>query len=244
MLGWVAVARPRVLVLTDGSGRTGADRLAASRQVIAAQGAEPGRLFGHASDARFYQAMLALDSGFFLEILEALAAEIETSGASLVIGDAAEGYNPTHDLCRAMIDAAVELVRGRTGRPLQNYAFALTEWETRFAGAKPPVELSLDPSAHAAKVAACRSYAQMDREVDSAIGSKGEAYFALETFWPIEGLSALPLDPLYDAIGADRVRSGAYSQVVHSTRHVEPLAAAIRAYVERETAAPRISAHA
>ncbi|MCC5636203.1 hypothetical protein LC593_10100 [Nostoc sp. CHAB 5844] len=43
----------------------------------------------------------------------------------LVIGDAVEGYNPSHDICRLMINAAVEILLKREHK-IDNFDFLLS----------------------------------------------------------------------------------------------------------------------
>ena len=56
--GWLAENRPRVYVLTDGSGLEGSSRLPATSRLIQRLGSSRGRVFGLFSDARIYRAIL------------------------------------------------------------------------------------------------------------------------------------------------------------------------------------------
>src|SRR5438132_13685831 len=74
--GWLARTRPRVLVLTDGAGRTGRSRLTSTTRILEAAGARPGRLYGRLSDPELYAAILHGDLPLFVKIAEEAAAEL------------------------------------------------------------------------------------------------------------------------------------------------------------------------
>jgi hypothetical protein len=170
--GWMQASRPAVFVLTDGSGRSSASRLQASTQVLADLGLRPGSLFGSRRDLEFYDAFLKRDFPFFSDLAEQLAVEFGEQEFQCVVGDAAEGYSPTHDVCRLLIDAAVEIHRRRTGNQLANFEFAVVG---------PPDECPPELAVHAAwyhlddetfdrKIAAVRGYnAELAREVEAAL---------------------------------------------------------------------------
>lgn len=124
VLGWVAENLPSVSILTDGSGRTGSSRLASSARVLKDSGATAGPLWGVMTDAAFYQAILAGKADVFTGLARTLAEYLLTVRPPYVAGDAREGMNPIHDICRMIIDAAVRQVR-RCGAILENYSFFL-----------------------------------------------------------------------------------------------------------------------
>lgn len=226
---------PVVYVLTDGGGRRHADRTLASRALMAEAGATCGPVFGRLTDHAFYQAVLQRDERLFIGLLEEVADDIAARGLTTVVGDAAEGYNPAHDLCRAMADFVTELVSLRLRRPIANYAVSLAEWDERLAAKdRSCIRMSLSDSEHAAKIEACRGYPGLNADVEAAIAAKGEGYFRdeLVTLAPAGGFP-LPPAPLYERIGEERVRDGCYSQVIRYADHVAPLVRAMQAHVRR-----------
>ena len=105
---WLETARPLVLVLTDGCGRTGQSRLASPTHTRQQVGAVPGPLYGRLGDAAIYGAILPEREEAFLSLLEEIADEMITAKIDLVAGDALEGCNSSHDRCRHLIGSAVE----------------------------------------------------------------------------------------------------------------------------------------
>ena len=74
---WMERARPRVFVLTDGSGHGPFSRLASTAAVVERAGASPGTIFGRVSDRELYRALLGGDLLFFRGLAEELAGELE-----------------------------------------------------------------------------------------------------------------------------------------------------------------------
>src|SRR5258706_14972165 len=56
--GWLLEARPKVFVLTDGSGRTGRSRLSSTTKLGTDAGARFGRIYGRFTDIAVYEALL------------------------------------------------------------------------------------------------------------------------------------------------------------------------------------------
>lgn len=123
--GWLEQAKPYVCVLTDGAGRSGEPRLTRTTEVLSRAGATPGAIYGRLTDLDVYAAILNGDAELFGDIVEELAQAFVDEGIEYVVGDAAEGYSVTHDICRIMIGAAVEFAEYRHGHRVENFDFAV-----------------------------------------------------------------------------------------------------------------------
>ena len=121
--GWLEQAKPYVCVLTDGAGRSGEPRLPRTSEVLSRCGATQGAIYGRLSDLQVYAAVLDGDAKLFDELVEELAQVFVTEKIDYVVGDAAEGYSVTHDICRIMIGAAVNLAEREHGYRVANYDF-------------------------------------------------------------------------------------------------------------------------
>ena len=75
------------------------------------------------SDLEVYSAILNGDSKLFAGLVEELAQAFVDEQIEYVVGDATEGYSVTHDICRVMIDAAVDLAERRHGHHVANFDF-------------------------------------------------------------------------------------------------------------------------
>lgn len=170
--GWVQASLPKVFVLTDGSGRSGVSRLGQTTSLLHRVGAEPGSIFGRLTDLEAYAGILKHDVKFFMHLVEELSEAFVRDRIDYVVGDAAEGYNTVHDICRVLIGAAVELAAIRHDRRIQNFDFAVVGPPGHC-----PVELhekaiwlNLDNSAFDAKIDAARAYSPKLRDdIDAAL---------------------------------------------------------------------------
>lgn len=233
VFGWVKHVRPVVHVLTDGSGSDGEPRIASTMSLLDGVGASHGSVFGRMSDREIYQLILARDHARFVALAEELAAEFVRDGVDMVAGDAIEGFNPSHDVCRYVINAAVRLASAETGNPIACYAFPLDSPpdavpDSTNGGA---MRVNLDDATLDLKLQAAHAYVELRSEVESALQRFGTEPFRTECLWPVDLSDPYGWDtertPFYETYGAKRVASGAYAHVVTFREHVKPLADAL-----------------
>lgn len=170
--GWLQTAQPRVFVLTDGSGRSTPPRLESTTKVLQELGAQPGSVYGRVSDHDVYAAFFREDFSFFIGIAEELAEEFHHHEIEYVVSDAAEGYSPTHDACRLLVDAAVEIVRRRYQREIANFDFAVVDPPDECAPSlrAQAIWIQLEDEAFARKVDAARAYSpKLALDVEAAL---------------------------------------------------------------------------
>jgi hypothetical protein len=224
--------RPLVQILTDGSGAANPSRMPSACRLARELDAAPGNVFPAGSDAELYRALLSGDHAYFVRIAEGLAGVLRQSEIGVIAGDAAEGFNPAHDVCRAIINAAVAAAQAGSARPILSYQFSLTEWRDPSAVHDADcLHHSLDDQAFAAKRAAARAYGGIESEVDRALDAFGESYFRRECLRPAEDPFLAPgrmPKPYYERVGEERVASGAYRSVIRYGEHVYPVVAALR----------------
>ncbi len=236
--GWLEAARPLVMVLTDGSGHAGVSRLASTAALLARAGATPAPIFGRFTDVELYRALLDCRTDVFVDLVEELADAIGHHQIAVVAGDDAEGFNPTHDVCRLIVDAAVSAARGR-GRSVVNTAFALMDAPSRtpqHTGASSSI-LTLTDAALERKLNAAFQYPEMAAEVSAARDRWGDEAFRIETFRHVRDCEIwAPRDvpPDYERYGRKRVEEGVYPAVICYDQHVRPLADLLTARSMRE----------
>ena len=230
--GWLAKARPATFVLTDGSGHSGRSRLESTTRVLAGLGAKPADVYGRLTDKELYTAMLEGRVELFSKIVAEIARSLVESKADIVAGDAIEGFNPGHDLCRVIIDAAVRLARKMSDREIRNYDFPLTGRPDSYDGRarSDAVMLELDQQTFDRKIAAARHYGELSQDVEEAFSDVGIEAFRFECLRPAgdsaaDSLGSIP--PLYERYGEQRVASGYYKQVLRYREHFLPLAEAL-----------------
>jgi hypothetical protein len=244
--GWLEIARPCVFVLTDGSGRSEQSRLSSTTRVLERAGASTGSLYGPLTDAAAYRSILNHEFEVFINCVRELTAAFVNQQIDFVAGDALEGYNPMHDVCRLVINAAVAVTRREHGREIANVDFSLINHSDAIA--EPPnanaITLQLDEAALARKISVARGYAELAGEVSSALSKSSIEAFRVERLRPLDSDWAESTErpessarrgdekPFYEQYGEKQVAAGHYMQVLRYDEHIAPLADALRSHSE------------
>lgn len=232
-------ARPLVFVLTDGSGSGTESRLGATTALLERAGASRGGIYGAYSDRALYALLTERRVESVCALADRLADELGSAGCDVLVADAAEGYNPAHDLARMLAGAAAEILRRRTGRVLAAYEFPLV-------GLPDPVDaladdgcirLLLSEAELRRKIAAARVYRELAAELEAVSRAHGLEAFGRECLRPaarragFEGPSGGR--PFYETYGEQQVAAGRYERVLRWSEHVRPVAEALWAHAER-----------
>ncbi|HVF28307.1 MAG TPA: hypothetical protein VM943_08720 [Pyrinomonadaceae bacterium] len=236
---WLQLSRPGVFVLTDGSGRAGQSRLNATTHLLADVGATPGTIYGRMTDAESYAAMLRKDVNLFVALAVELAEAFERGRIEYVAGDAVEGYNSTHDVCRLVINAAVALINKHRSNRIANFDFPVVGKPDDC----PPdmraqaIQVWLDEKMLERKLTVARCYhPSVASDVEKAVNEIGIDAFRTEWLRPIadgRSYNSAPEGvPFYEAHAAKQVAAGHYTSVVSYREHIAPIADALGEYVE------------
>ncbi len=230
--GWISRSKPVVHVLTDGSGYASASRLDATAQYLRQTGARPGSIFGRLSDREAYAMIRERNAALLLTLVDELAAELSGQQVAMIVHDAAEGYNPVHDLCRMIAGAAISIA----GVETKQYEFDVVG-APRLSDAE--IIIELDAAEFGAKLARARAQIAILADVDPLLERHGEETYRLEALRRVVDWTADTDDglPLYEQLGAERVAAGRYDAVIRRDEHMLPLRDALRAEVEKRTCA-------
>lgn len=171
--GWMQKAKPLVFVITDGSGRGARPSLRSTTKVLTDLGLPLGSIYGRFADLEIYEAFLGGNFSLFLGLAEELAEQFITQRIEYVVADSDEGYSPTHDACRLLTDAAVEIVKRRQNRDIANFDFAVVgspdacpELDCERA-----IWINLNDDSFSRKLKAVHSYdAKLALDVEAALG--------------------------------------------------------------------------
>jgi hypothetical protein len=220
--GWLETLRPRVFVLTDGGGPDDKPRINSSLRLITTTGATRGSLFGRLRDRTLYELLLSnpkRSSDIFFDIIHELASELVRAKINIVIGDAIEGFSPSHDIMRELTNVAVHIAQ-KAGSRIRNFSFVLDGTPTMGRAA----QLVLDDQGMARKLAAAQAYPEMSFEVEQAIARFGVDAFRMESLELVEatGPTTPPLPTRYEDFGQARVQGGVYREVITYEQHVRP----------------------
>lgn len=236
--GWMEAVRPQVFVLTDGSGSRGEGRIDTTTRVLARMAARAGSIYGRMSDRAMYAAILGHEFQYFNDVAEELAHVLVVSEVDCVVGDAIEGYNPCHDVCRLVINAAIRLAGRRCGLSVAAYDFAVVGAPDACPAHDRPraVWFELDEDALTRKLDAARSYRELADDVTNALARFGTGPFRTECLRPVDVMDRYGWNPaavpFYESYGEQRVAAGLYDRVLRFREHVMPLADALWSYSE------------
>lgn len=226
---WLELTRPTVFVLTDGSGRSGQSRLQSTTRILERAGASKGLFYGRVTDCEAYNAILNHDFDLFVGLARELARFLIDEGVDMVAGDALEGYNPTHDVCRLVIGAAVEMANRSGHHEVASFDFLLTSVPEEDVG-RQGIRIELDDDAFARKLAAARSYAELESEVNDALSVDSGRAFRVECLRSVKNEIGFAQNgkPYYEEYGEKQVAAGHYRDIIRYREHVKPLAEALR----------------
>ena len=235
---WLEINRPWVFVLTDGSGRSGRSRLASTTRILDEVGARKGSFYGRFTDVAAYSAILSHDCAVFAGLARELARHLIDQRINYVAGDALEGYNPTHDVCRLVIGAAVEMANRSGDHKARNFDFPLAAPPDNYSEAHgdQALRIAVDDRAFARKMSAARAYSELASEVETAINDNKEEAFRVECLRPVSNcergdrFAAAP--PYYEQHCEKQVAAGYYTHVIRYRQHFLPLAEALWRRVE------------
>ena len=195
---WLEREHPLVFVLADGSGGNGQDRCAASARVIRDAGASIGRVFGFASDKRWYAAILAGERDLFDRARRLIVAACRDAQVRRLVTDSVE-----------LLDYALEHPERKIGPARLELSLPPDALERKLAavGAYPQL------------------IAEVERRDWPTSAYGWERLYARDADcgWPAE-----PADePFYERFGRRRIEEGLYRELITYRAHVRPLAIAL-----------------
>lgn len=239
---WMEQVRPLYCCLTGGSGGAGSSRMPSTDVVLERVGSRPGPIYGRYSDKDLYRLLLDGRTDVFVALVEELAEVFVSAVVGDVAGDAVEGFNPSHDVCRFVIDGAVALASRQSGRPIDNRDFVLDDRPDACPDASRAAAtwLRLDDAALDRKIDAAVQYPELRAEVHGALERFGRGAFAVECLRPASTAGQLEAFcaelPGYERYGEARVRAGRYTEIIRCRQHVLPVREAIEAAVHGRVA--------
>src|SRR5436190_17949240 len=209
--GWISRNKPVVHVLTDGTADSSGTRLARTAELLRDLGARSGAIFGRLSDREAYAMILERNTALLLSLVAELAAQLERDQPAIIVGDAAEGYNPVHDLCRLIAGAAIAMA----GVPTRQYEYAVVNHLHSSDAAA--IVIDLDAAEYAAKMERARGQVAVLADIEELLSRHGADAYRREVLWPVVDWAALDGDaapPLYERYGEERVAAGRYTTVI------------------------------
>lgn len=226
--GWLEEHHPIVFVLTDGSGNRGTSRLHSSERILARTGSRKGSVFGALSDRDAYRHILEGNTAPFVEILRMLSEEMAAEKIQRVFGDAAELYNPTHDICRVLINLATDRLAAMSAASIDNFEFSLVETQHQCPRPdRPHLHRRLDDEALRRKIDHAAAYVELNKEFQEGMTTHGTEAYRYECLVAVNSeTSPQPngAKPYYERYGEQQVQAGLYRDVLRYREHFLPFA--------------------
>lgn len=227
---FLEIYRPIVFVLTDGSGTTGKSRLDKTLNIIHNTGSSIGSITGRFTDKEIYNLILRKEIHLFRSLVEELASAFEHNKIEVVVGDSNEGFSPTHDLCRYIINAATKKYAAISGKDIPNYEFYLEAAPSQFPPEKGNqlVCIRLNDEEFERKYEAAKEYPELAFELNRFLKKYGRESFKTEYLWPVDtGFKPAGWKgelPDYEIAGKKRVHDGFYDVTITYNEHLLPIA--------------------
>jgi len=231
---FINLYKPRVYVLTDGSGSVNTSRLSSTLKILEQCGAVASPFTGCFTDKELYNIILQKNYKALTDLIENIALDFEKYKIDVVAGDAIEGFNPAHDLCRYIINCVVLLLNKGKNISLENFDFLLdgmlSEGHSSFS-------LMLTDKDVKLKLKAALEYKELTAELKETINKYGIEPFKKEHFKRVNDLykfTGWPDDevPLYEKQAAQKLKNGTYKQAITFKDHLLPMAKYLTEYAE------------
>ena len=222
--------KPVVFVLTDGSGSAASSRIDKTRRIIQNTGCTEGGIIARFTDKEIYNHILQKNHPVFRSLAGELGNEFAKHDIDVVAGDSNEGFSPTHDLCRYIINCAVRQYALRKNKNVPNYEFYLEAAPDKFPKEKESelMQIHLDAEQFDRKYRAALEYPELAFELKRFLEMFGKKPFQTEYLWPVISetnpvgwQSALPD---YETTGKQRMADGIYADAITFSHHLLPIA--------------------
>jgi len=223
--GWMERTSPVVIVITDGSGSAGTSRLECTKEILNQTDSTAGPLFGAYRDRELYAALLKQDHDPFLHIVNSVASCILENEIETIVADAADAYNPMHDICRLIVNCAVAQVKEKMRK---SYSFPLVGSPRMKENNQGEIMLDLNEKEFYRKQEAAKKYAPLDKDIAAALKSYSWDNFRHEYLYMDCKFSPPRSKPYYEIYGEAQVASGRYESVLRYEQHVRPLAEVLK----------------
>lgn len=238
--GMVQLYQPDILYLTCGSDSEDDWTEPQARTSLQSLEFEGTVTFLQVTEQEIHQRMLARDVGWFTELRNRVGTWLSRHRPEVVFTDAFEWYNPVHDLCPLLVDAAIEDYRISWLHTPRRYDVPLGFQSTatqRMSGSDSPDFFILKYILSAKQSRRKRELLQHVSTVDASIQDttsqwKSERY-ERELYYPVpperDYSVAPPRDAwkTYDDRGLANVQCGRCSEAIFFRDHYAPLAEAL-----------------
>lgn len=220
--------KPDIFIITDGSGSNNISRIDNSIKIIESLGARYVKLFEPLSDNKIYTFIREGNISEINKIKEIISEKIISEKYDLIVGDELEGFNPTHDLCRYIINSIIKDCQIKLNRTIKNYSFDLDKAPTEIKSTGSKISFELNELELEQKYNAAINYDELKFEVEKVLKLYGKQAFKYEFYTQVIDLNNLKnwdeISPQYEKYGKERVKDGLYTEIIEFEKHMKPIA--------------------
>lgn len=221
--------KPRVYLMTDGSGSKQASRVDSTLKILQASGATVAIDIAHVPDKQIYQELMTLSVERHVHWMISVLNELKLHQIDFIIGDACEGFSPTHDLCRYSINMIASEINNSW--PIKNYDFLLDS--ILYNDNQDDISLVLNVGEFDAKQTAAYDYQELGLELNNAIQKYGNEPFKKEIIRKVVNdepkIKWNSTYPYYEQFGREQIAKGLYRELITFNDHVLPFTEAAEA---------------
>ena len=231
---FIEIYKPRVYVLTDGSGSHGVSRIHNTAAILEKCGATLSPIMGYFTDKEMYKMLLEKEYDRLFTCIDEISDDLQKNNITVIAGDAIEGYNPTHDLCRYMINHLASYLEKKLKSPIKNFDFLLDGLDITWS--QKLLQIQLDDADFERKYKTAESYLELSVEVKRAVEKYGKTPFKTEYLREVKKPYHYDLweneIPYYEKYAEEKVASGVYNEVVSFREHILPFLEKLSWYIE------------
>jgi hypothetical protein len=165
-----------------------------------------------------------------MSLTDEISTILDHEGVEYVVGDAVEGVNPGHDVCRLLLNAALLRIEAAHGRRLRNLEFPVegSPHDCPPEDRDDAIILELGEDAYQRKLDAARSYVEIAVDMTRMMANHDIEAFRIECLRPVSyGLDIghrFEHPAVYESYGEKQVAAGIYREVIRFREHLVPLA--------------------
>lgn len=225
---FLSVYKPDVVFLTNGSGGVNKSRVHSSIRLIESLGLKAHFPFEPYTDRQIYNLIQSNTVAEFLKLKLTLKNFIIKNNYKIIVGDALEGFNPSHDLCRYLINSIITELG--TNHKIDNYEFFQEDISQNISGIRneDDIIIKLNDNDFEEKVKAYTEYSEIKFEVDKFLALYDKELFTLEYFRKVTDSKNIigwkTETPYYEEFGKKRVKDGLYKELITFEDHMKVLA--------------------
>lgn len=231
---FMCIHKPEVIFLTGGSSSDNISRIHQSIKLVKSLGLKVHFPIEPFMDRDIYDLILSKSTDDFLKIKSALKKFVIENSIKRIVGDALEGFNPSHDICRYLINSIVTEVKNEIDVTIDNYEFFqenVSQNKTLLKSDE-DIQIKLNKKEFDNKLKVCLDYSEIKFELDKFINLYGEDFFMIEYFRKIKNTEQIKTwdskYPYYEEFGRKRIKEGTYSELISFENHMKIIALALQ----------------